>query len=184
MFGRCTNWFSPVVSVPVTRLIDRADGIAMCTAALIGNPRVGWAPPPVVSPITTARPLRHPGPVGFLPFGQGIRVVLDPVRSRDEYPDQQPARLDGRVVAVLQHDDPVYRIAREPGLYLVVNNPFKLVQLGAFHGGLRSGSLWQRGSPPASSARLLWVGVAATGHAGPVRSPSTGSVLGRWLGWG
>jgi uncharacterized protein len=28
----------------------------MCTAALIRNGRVGWAPPPVVSPMTSARP--------------------------------------------------------------------------------------------------------------------------------
>jgi len=46
----------PCQFVPVTGLIERANGIPMCTAALIGNGRVGCAPPPVVSPITCARP--------------------------------------------------------------------------------------------------------------------------------
>ena len=46
----------PCQFVPVTGLTDRANGIPMCTAALIGKPRVGCAPPPVVSPTTVARP--------------------------------------------------------------------------------------------------------------------------------
>ena len=46
----------PCQFVPVTGLTERANGMPMCTAALIGNGRVGWAPPPVVSPITSARP--------------------------------------------------------------------------------------------------------------------------------
>jgi hypothetical protein len=52
---------TPVPSqfVPVTGFIDRPNGIGIWTAALIGNPRVGWAPPPVVSPMTTAREYRR-----------------------------------------------------------------------------------------------------------------------------
>jgi len=46
----------PCQFVPVIGLIERANGMAMCTAGLIGNGLVGWAPPPVVSPINSARP--------------------------------------------------------------------------------------------------------------------------------
>ena len=41
---------------PVTGFTERANGMPMHTAALIGYTRVGWAPPPVVSPIISARP--------------------------------------------------------------------------------------------------------------------------------
>jgi hypothetical protein len=46
----------PCQFVPVTGLIDRAIGTMIAMASPIGNPLVGWAPPPVVSPITSARP--------------------------------------------------------------------------------------------------------------------------------
>jgi hypothetical protein len=46
----------PCQFVPVTGLIDRAKGTAIARVEEMGTILVGWAPPPVVSPITWARP--------------------------------------------------------------------------------------------------------------------------------
>ena len=43
-------------SAPVTGFTERANGMPTHTAVLTGYTRVGWAPPPVVSPISSARP--------------------------------------------------------------------------------------------------------------------------------
>jgi hypothetical protein len=46
----------PCQLVPVTGLTDRANGTETAMVSEIGIVRVGCAPPPVVSPITCARP--------------------------------------------------------------------------------------------------------------------------------
>ena len=48
----------------------------------------------------------------------------------------QLTRLDRRVVAVLQQHGPLHRAGRKRSLSLVIDNPFDLVKLGPFHGGL------------------------------------------------
>ena len=78
----------------------------------------------------------HPRLVGDLPRGQGLLVVLRAVRRRDEHPHQQLTRLDRRVVAVLQQHGPLRRPGEEALPQLVIDNPFDLVELSPFHGGL------------------------------------------------
>ena len=52
-----TGWAAYEAGQDIKRqLIDRANGMAMWTAGLMGNPRVGWAPPPVASPTTSVPP--------------------------------------------------------------------------------------------------------------------------------
>ena len=82
-----------------------------------------------------AAELIHPRLVGVLPRGQGLLVVLRPIRRRDEHPHQQLSRLDRRVVAVLQQHGPLHRAGEETLPQLVIDNPFDLVKLGLFHGG-------------------------------------------------
>ena len=78
--------------------------------------------------------LFHPGPVGVLPGGQGPLVVGRLVGRRDEHPDHQLSRLDGRVVAVLKQHGPPHRLAGEPLLQLVVDDALDLLFLCPFHG--------------------------------------------------
>ncbi len=76
----------------------------------------------------------HPRPVGLLPGGQGLFVVRRLLRRRDEHPDHQLSRLDGRVVAVLQQHGPLHRALAEPLLHSVVDGPFDLILVCPFHG--------------------------------------------------
>ena len=76
----------------------------------------------------------HPRPVGLLPGGQGLFVVRRLLRLRDEHPDHQLPRLDGRVVAVLQHHGPLHRARAEPLLHSAVDDPFEPILVCPFHG--------------------------------------------------
>ena len=52
----------------------------------------------------------------------------------DEHPHHELARLDRRVVAVLQQHGPLHRPGAETLLHLVVDDPFDHGLLGPFHG--------------------------------------------------
>ena len=64
-----------------------------------------------------------------LPRGQAR-----PVRRLDEHPHHELARLDRRVVAVLQQHGPPHRARGETLPHLVVDDPFDHGLLGPFHG--------------------------------------------------
>ena len=64
-----------------------------------------------------------------LPRGQ-TRLV----RRLDEHPHQELARLDRRVVAVLQQNGPLHRPGAEALLHLVVDDSFHHGLPGPFHG--------------------------------------------------
>ncbi len=70
-----------------------------------------------------------PALVSALPRGQ-TRLV----RRLDEHPHQELARLDRRVVAVLQQHGPLHRPGAEALLHLVVDDSFHHGLPGPFHG--------------------------------------------------
>jgi hypothetical protein len=77
----------------------------------------------------------HPGPMRLGPrlqggLGPGVRV------RRDEHPDQQLVRSDGRVLAVLQQGDSRDRVGPEPGPHLALNGPLQALRLSLIHGRL------------------------------------------------
>ena len=108
----------------------------MWTAALMGNPRVGRTPPPSrgQSQRELAPEFFHSRPVGVLPDGEGLLVVLRPVRRWDEHPHHQLSLADRRVFAVLEQHAPLHGTGGEALLQLVVEDPFDLGYFRPFHG--------------------------------------------------